>query len=136
MPASVRAAVLLLWGLVLLSGLTMVLSILLRDDLVAAWREGKSAELDPPAFVPVAITMFVVVALLGWVLAVMFRNGHGWARWLMVGMVLMTGLTAVAGLLRDLPGVFAALAVVTLLVDVVLAVALFHPGTNAYLRRG
>ncbi len=85
MPSSVRAAVLLLWALVLLSGLTMVLSIVLRDELIATWREGKSTELDPPAFVPVAITMFVVVALLAWVLAVMFRSGHGWARWSIAG---------------------------------------------------
>ena len=136
MPSSVRAAVLLLWALVLLSGLTMVLSVVLRDELIATWREGKSTELDPPAFVPVAITMFVVVALLAWVLAVMFRSGHGWARWSIAAVALLTGFSSAIGLLRDLPTVFVVLSVVTLLVDLALLAALFHPRTGDYLLPG
>jgi uncharacterized membrane protein YhaH (DUF805 family) len=135
-PSSVRAAVLLSWALVLLSGLTMVLSIVLRDELIATWREGKSTELDPPAFVPVAITMFVVVALLVWVLAVMFRSGHGWARWAIAAVALLTGFSSAIGLVRDLPPIFVVLSVVTLLVDVALLVALFHPRTGDHLVPG
>ena len=135
MPGPVRAAVILLWGLVVLCGLTMVLSIALRDDLVAAWRAGKSAELDPPAFVPVAITMFVVIALLAWVLGVMFGNGHEWARWSIAALALLTAFTAVIGLPRDLPVVFVVVSLVTLAVDLALLAALFHPATHVFLRR-
>ena len=134
MPASVRAAVILLWGLVLLSGLTLVMSIVLRDDLVAIGREGKSAELDPPAFVPVAITMFVVIALLAWVLGVMFRSGHDWARWSIVALVLLTAFTAAIGLPRNLPTIFVALSVVTLLLDAALLAVLLHRDTHAFVR--
>ena len=135
MPASVRATVSLLWALVLLCGLTMVLALVLRDDLVATWREGKSSELDPPAFVPVAITMFVVIALLAWVLAVMFRAGHEWARWSIAGLALLTGFAAVVGLPLDLPVGFFVASVATLLVDAALLVALLHPRTHAFFHR-
>ncbi len=136
MPSSVRAAVLLLWALVLLSGLTMVVSIVMRDELVATWREGKSTEVDPPAFVPVAITMFVVVALLAWVLAVLFRSGHGWTRWSIAALALLTGFSSAIGLLRDPPTIFVVLSVVTLVVDAALLAALFHPRTGDYLLPG
>ena len=133
-PASVRATVRLLWALVLLCGLTMVLAVVLRDDLVAAWRVGKSEELAPPAFVPVSITMFVVIALLAWVLAVMFRAGHEWARWSMCGLAVMIGFAAVVGLPLDLPLAFPVVSVAALLVDAALLVALLHPRTHAFFR--
>jgi hypothetical protein len=135
MPASVRAAVWLLWCVVGLSGLTALLTVVLRDQLVDSWREGKAADLTPPAFVPVAITLFVVLALLGWVLVVFFRTGHSWARWSMAAMVVFAGFTAAIGLNRDLPMAFVLLTVVSLLVSAALLVCLFHRDTNAFLRR-
>jgi uncharacterized membrane protein YhaH (DUF805 family) len=134
-PTSVRAAVWLLWAVVGLSGLTALLTVVLRDELVASWREGKSPELTPPAFVPVAITLFVVLALLGWVLVVFFRTGHDWARWSMAAVVVFAGFTAAIGLNRDLPTAFVVLTAVSLVVSAALLVCLFHPDTNAYLRR-
>jgi hypothetical protein len=135
MPTSVRAAVWLLWAVVGLSGLTALLTVVLRDELVASWREGKSPELTPPAFVPVAITLFVVLALLGWVLVVFFRTGHSWARWSMAAMVVFAGFTAAIGLNRDLPTAFVLLTALSLLVSAALLVCLFLPDTNAYLRK-
>jgi hypothetical protein len=133
-PASVRATISLLWMLVLVCGLTMVLAIVLRDDLVAAWRVGKSEELDPPAFVPVSITMFVVILMLAWVLAVMFRAGHEWARWSIVGLAVLIGFSAVVGLPLDLPLGFTVVCVAALLVDAALVVAVLHPRTHAFFR--
>src|SRR5918999_316368 len=121
-PTSVRAAVWLLWTVVGLSGLTALLTVVLRDDLVASWREGKSPELTPPAFVPVAITLFVVLALLGWVLVVFFRTGHDWARWSMAAMVAFAGFTAAIGLNRDLPTAFVVLTALSLVVSAALLV--------------
>lgn len=134
-PTSVRVAVWLVWGVVAVSGLTALLTVLLRDQLLASWQEGRSPELDPPAFVPVAITLFVVVALLGWVLAVFFRNGHGWARWSIAALVVFAAFSAAIGLNGDLPPAFVILTALSLFLYAALLVVLFHKDTNAYLHR-
>ena len=51
-------------------------------------------------------------------------------------MALLTGFSSAIGLLRDLPTVFVVLSVVTLLVDLALLAALFHPRTGDYLLPG
>ena len=66
---------------------------------------------------PVALTLFVVVAAFGWVLVVFFRNGHAWARWVLAALVLFAGFASVQGLDRDLPTTFVVLTVVTMLVE-------------------
>ena len=133
-PSSVRIACRLVWTVIALTGLTALLTIVLHDQLVSTWSKGKSADLTPPAFVPVALTLFVVVAAFGWVLVVFFRNGHAWARWVLAALVLFAGFASVQGLDRDLPTTFVVLTVVTRLVSVALLVFLFHKDTNAYLR--
>ena len=120
--------------MIALTGLTALLTVVLRDQLIRTWSEGKAADLTPPAFVPVALTLFVVVAAFGWVLAVFFRNGHAWARWVLAALVVFAGFASVQGLGRDLPTTFVVLTVATMLVSVALLVFLFHKDTNAYLR--
>ena len=78
--------------------------------------------------------MLVVAAMLVWVLTIFFREGHRW------GQIGLTGLVAVSvfasvdlGLLLDPPPVFVVIAVVSLLVEGVLVVALWHPDTLRYL---
>lgn len=134
-PASVRTACRLVWTVIGLTGLTALLTVVLRDELVRTWSEGKSADLTPPAFVPVAITLFVVVAAFGWVLVVFFRHGHGWARWVLAALVVFAGFASVQGVFRQLPTAFVVLTVVTMLVSLTLLVFLFHKDTNAYLRQ-
>jgi len=135
LPTSMRVAVWLVWGVVGVSGLTALLTVILRDQLLASWQEGRSLELDPPAFVPVAITLFVVVELLGWVLVVFFRNGHGWARWSIAVLVVFAGFAAAIGLNGGLPAAFVILTAVSLLLYAVLLAVLFHKDTTAYLNR-
>ena len=134
-PASVRAAVWLVWGVIVLSGLSALLTVVLRDQLVRSWAEGRTTDLAPPAFVPVAVTLFVVLAALGWVLVVFFSHGHGWARWSLAALVLFAGFTSAIGLDRDLPPAFVVLTVVFLVLNTALLFFLFHKDTNAYLRR-
>ena len=133
-PRSVRIATWLLWGVVALSGLTALLTVVLEDQLVRSWAEGQPADLAEPAFVPVALTMFVVLAALGWVLLVFFRNGYGWARWAIVALVVFAGFSSAIGLTRDLPPTFLALTAVTLVVNLALLGVLFHKDTTAFLR--
>jgi len=134
-PASVRISAWLLWGVIALNGLTALLTVVLREDLVRSWAEGNEGEEATPAFVPVAIVLFVVLALLGWMLVVFFCNGHGWARWSIAALVVFIGFSAVVGLNRNLPTPFLVLTSVSLVLYAALLVFLFHKDTNAFLKR-
>lgn len=151
LPRSVRIACWLLAGVIALSGVTALLTVVLRDELVRSWAEGNTSArtlleeggieaLDSsemvPSFVPVAMVMFVVLALLGWVLAVFFRTGHAWARWAIAALVVFAAFISVVGLIRNLPEAFLALTVVSLVLNAVLLVFLFHRDTNAFLKVG
>ena len=148
-PRSVHVASWLLAGVIGVSGVSALLTIVLRDELVRSWAEGNASArtileeggidaLDGseivPSFVPVALVMFVVLALLGWVLGVFFRTGHTWARWAIAVLVLFAAFTSVVGLNRNLPDAFLALTVVSLVLNAVLLVLLFHRDTNAFLK--
>ena len=90
-PTSVTRAIQLLLGL-LVAGLGVtVLVVIFRDDLDEAWSAGHPADsaIQPLDFVPVAITLYVVVALLMLTLIPFFRAGANWARFSLVAMVLM-----------------------------------------------
>ena len=150
LPGSVALAIRAAWGLVGVIALTVLLMAVFRTDVVGSWarrhegareafaqggREGLArAGFVPPAFLPVGATMLVVAAMLVWVLTIFFREGHRW------GQVGLTGLVAVSvfasvdlGLLLDPPPVFVVVTVVSLLVEGVLLVALWHPDTLRYL---
>ena len=81
-PAAVTGATWLSVAVVAMTGVTALLTLVFDDELVDAWAAGRTASsaVEPPAFVPVAVTMFVVVALLSVVLIAFLREGHEWAR--------------------------------------------------------
>src|SRR3712207_6082182 len=133
-PASVRRAIQLHWALVLLGLVTTVLTVVLRDDLIRSWAEVrkdirpllesqglqavKDGAVHPPAFVPVAIVLFVVVALLVWVLLAFFRNGYNWARMSLSALLVLVGIGTVAALRAGPPTTFLALSLVSFVVEV------------------
>ena len=150
LPGSVALAIRAAWSLVGVIALTVVLMAFLRDDVIGSWarrHEGareafaqggrvglERAGFVPPAFLPVAATMLVVAAMLVWVLTVFFREGHRW------GQIGLTGLAAVSvfasvvlGLVLAPPPVFVVIALVSLVVEGVLVVCLWHPDTLRYL---
>lgn len=150
LPASVRIAIRAAWGLVVVIGLTVLLMVVFYDDVVGSWagrhegarqafaqggREGlRRAGFVAPAFLPVAATMFVVTAMLVWVLSVFFREGHRWGQIGLSGLVLLSLFASVVlGFVLDPPVVFVAVAVSSLVVEGVLAVCLWHPDTLSYL---
>ncbi len=134
-PASVTWTVWAVVGLMVLTGVIAVLTLVLRDELVDAWRSGKddASSVQTPAFVPVALVMFLVVASLAFVLLEFFRARHGWAR---VALTVLA-LVLLAGMLSMLrigpPFVFSLLAVLTIVLDAVVVVLLWHRDTTAYL---
>lgn len=149
-PASVVMSIRLAWAIVAVSGLTALLTWLLRDDLVRAWARGNreameqlsqggiealdQSSISVPSLVPLAVTSFVIIAGLTLVLVAFLRGGHGWARWCLVvliaGSMFSTGVT----LSRGLPWAFVIFAALSLVLQVALLRFLFHPDTSKYLR--
>jgi len=135
-PRSVSGATWVLGGLVALSGLTALLTVLMRDDLVRAWAEGHPDEtgVKPPSFVPVAIVLFVVFALLAGVLTMFLRSGHNWARISLTVLVGFMAVATLAGLRTEPPTLFMAVSLISVVLDVMLLFFLWHRDTSAYIR--
>ena len=136
LPRSVSGATWVLGGLVALGGLTALLAVLMRDDLVSAWAAGHPDEsgVKPPSFVPVAIVLFVVFALLAGVLALFFRAGHHWARLALTGLVVFMAVATLAGLRTGVPPLFLLICLVSVVLDLAVLFFLWHRDTSAYIR--
>ena len=102
-----------------------------REAFDQGGRQGlERAGFVPPSFLPVAATMLVVGAMLVWVLSGFFREGHRWGQLGLFALVLRVAFASIAlGFVLDPPPVFVAVAVVSLLVEGVAAVCLWHPDT-------
>jgi hypothetical protein len=141
-PRSMTRAGQALLALVVLGAVAAVLTVVLRDELVDAWaagsqvrEEGLAADtITPPAFVPVAITLFVVLAGLLGVLHLFVREGHGWARVALSALVVIMAFSAVAGLRTGEPSVFVVLSLLSVVLDVTVLVLLWQRDTSEYLR--
>ena len=136
-PRSVSGATWVLGGLVALSGLTALLTILLRGSLVDSWASGhpdETGSVQPPSFVPVAIVLFVVFALLAGVLLMFFRSGHAWARLALTALAVLMAVASLAGLRTGLPALFYVLSVVSAVLDLALLFFLWHRDTSSFMR--
>lgn len=149
-PASLAWATRLLAALVALCLLVTVLMAVLRDQLIRSWAEGrrdmrrvlrtqgleavKNGEVHVPAFVPVAVAMFVVVALLIWVLTAFLRGGYGWARVSLTVTLFFLAVGTIAGLRTGAPVTFMVLSVVSFPLEGAAIYFLWHKDTSAYLR--
>ncbi len=150
-PAAVKRAIALHWALVLLGLVTTVLTVVLRDDLIRSWAEGRpqdvgkllkshglqavmDGDIQPPAFAPVAIVLFVVVALLIWVLLAFFRSGYNWARISLTALLLMLAIGSIAGVRAGPPTTFVVLSVVSFVLEAAAIVYLWHPQTSQFVR--
>lgn len=149
-PASVTNAIRMVWIVVGLTGLTALLTALFRDDLVLTWAAGnpdaralvesgglqalEASAITIPEFTPLAVALFVTFAAFALVLVAFFRGGHNWARLSIAGLVLFATFVSVLSIVRGLPPVFLALAVVSLLAYAVLLWLLFHKDTSAFIK--
>jgi hypothetical protein len=150
-PSSVVNAQRALGVLVGLMALASVLTVFLDDDLIRAWAERNDAakeildeggiqglrdsSLALPAFVPVALVMFVVMLGLLAVLRVFFREGFEWARMSLVGVGVLIGVAAGLIAFREGPPlVFVLICVVAILVDLLFLALLVHPETTEFIR--
>ena len=149
-PTSVTWAQRMLAALVVLGGVITVLVVVLQDQLIRSWAEGrpdtrkvlrtrglqavKDGEVHVPAFVPVALVLFVVVALLIWVLAAFLRGGYGWARVALTITLFFLAVGTVGGLRTGAPVTFTVLSVASFPVELAAVYFLWHQDTGAYLR--
>lgn len=148
-PASLTLALQLLGALVLLGAVTVVLIITRQDDLIRSWAAGnpavrdvlqtrgleavKEGSVQPPQFIRVAITMYVVLASLIAVLGVFLSNGFEWARLGITVLLFFSAVAGIAGLRVGQPAGFAVCTVVGLALFAALMVPLWHPDTTAYI---
>jgi len=134
-PPSVTLAVRLVVGLVVLGAAVTVLTAVQRDELIAAWSVGHPADsaIQPPAFVPVAIVLYVVLAGLILVLVPFLRTAHNWARWCLVAMVVMIALSTLACLRTDPPVLFVICSLASLPLDAAILYFLVHRDTSAFV---
>lgn len=143
----------LLWTqrLLLVLGLLIVLLTWVReDDLIRAWAQGnagasqtlargglaavKAGNIPPPAFVPLAVVLFVVLAALVWVLVAFVRLGYGWARLTVTGLLAFMAVATVAGLRTSPPTIFVALAAVSFAIELAMLALLWHRDTSAHMQ--
>jgi len=150
LPASVVLAIRGAWGLVGLIGLAVVLMAAFYNQVLASWaqrhagareafaaggRAGlEQASIVPPAFLPVGATMFVVAAMLVWVLAAFFRQGFRWGQVGLTAVVAGCIFSSIAlGFRLEPPPEFVVVAVLSLLVEGVTLIALWHRDTREYI---
>jgi hypothetical protein len=149
-PTSLTWALRLLAGLVALGALATLLIVVLQDQLIRSWAQGrpdtrkvlrtdgleavKSGGVRVPEFTPVALTLFVVLALLIWVLAAFLRGGYGWARISLTLALFFLAVGTIAGLRTGIPATFTVLSIVSFPVEAAAAYFLWHKNTTAFLR--
>ena len=149
LPGSVTRAQQLLAALVGVGAVVTGLIVVLQDQLIRSWAQGrpdtrkvlrtrgleavKDGEVHVPAFIPVALVLFVVVALLIWVLAAFLRGGYGWARMSLTVTLFFLAVGTIAGLRTGAPATFMALSIASFPLEAAAAYFLWHKDTSAYL---
>ena len=140
-PTSVTNALRAQWALVVVSAIGAVVTVLLRDALLERWADARGgldaveqSGIATPAFVPVALVAFIVYAALAWVIAVLFREGHRWARWSLLA--LAAGFLFVVYVINraDPPAPFVVVGVVAAVLDLALIWFLAQPDSGEWVR--
>lgn len=134
-PAAVAAIWLTRAQLVLLL-VAALLSVVFDDELADAWQSRRvdAGSVEPPSIVPVVVVMLAVIGLLLFVLLEFFRSRHGWARVAITATLAMLAICTLAVLRIEPPALFVVLSVLSVVLDIAIAAALWHRDTTAYLR--
>jgi hypothetical protein len=93
----------------------------------------KDGSIPPPQFIPVAVTLYVVLAGLMGVLTVFLRNGFEWARLGITVSLFFAGVASVAGMRVGQPLLFDVVTLVLLGFFAVMMVPLWHRDTTSYI---
>ncbi len=150
-PRSVTHAIRMHVVLIALGGVAAALTIVMNDALIRSWAEGRSdmrrvletqglqaikdGPVRPPAFVAPSLTLWVVIALLIWMLLLFFANANAWSRLTLTALLFFAAVATIAGIRTDPPSVFVVIMIASMVVEVVAVAFLWHPDTNRFLRR-
>lgn len=150
LPTSMTRATQALAALLALGAVAAVLIVVLEEELITSWAEHnpsvretfetggldavKESSVQIPAFAPVAIVLYLVMAGLALNLLAFMRLGHDWARTCLTVLVVSTGLGTIAGFRTDPPTLFIVFAIVSILIEIVLVYFLYQRDTTAFLR--
>lgn len=149
-PAAVTNALRVQWALVGVGAVSAVLAVLLRDDLLMSWIESNPAakahvdagglealeasSISIPAFGPVVVVSVIVYASLAWVIGAMFRAGHRWARWSLLGLAVSLLFAAYLAAQASLTVPFVVLGAVAVVLDLVLVWLLLRRDCGEWVR--
>jgi hypothetical protein len=148
-PVELTRALRALAALVVVGGITVVLVVLFRDSLARSWAEGNPATrhllhtggleavrngtVKPPHFVAPAITLYVVMLGLLWVLSRFLRNGFEWGRVGISVLLLGSAVASVGAILTDPPALFVVCTVVAIITGVTTLVLMWLPPVTRYI---
>lgn len=150
-PSSVTMAIRMHGLLVVIGGVSAALTVFLNDALIRSWAMGrpdmarvletqglqavKDGPVRPPAFIAPSLTLWVVIALLIWMLLLFFGNANSWARLTLTALLFFAAVATIGGIRTEPPGIFVVLMIGSMVVEVVAVAYLWHPDTNQFLRR-
>jgi hypothetical protein len=148
-PVELTRALQALAALVVVGGITVLFVVLFRDSLARAWAEGNPATrhllhtegLDavrqgtvrPPHFVAPAVTLYVILLGLLWVLSQFLRNGFEWGRIGITLLLLGSAVASVGAILTDPPALFVVCTVVAIITGVTSLVLMWLPPVTRYI---
>jgi hypothetical protein len=148
-PVELTRALRALTALVVVGGLTVVLIVIFHDSLIRSWAEGnpatrhllrtegldavKAGTVRPPHFVAPALTMYVVMVSLLWVLGQFVRNGFEWGRIGITVLLLCTAVASVGAILTEPPVLFTICTIIAMVVGVGALVLMWLPPVTRYI---
>lgn len=148
-PIELTYALRALAALVVVGGVTVVLVVLLRDSLAEAWAQGNAATRDllkdggidavragtvkPPHFVAPAITLYVVMVGLLWVLSEFLRNGFEWGRIGITVLLLGSAIASIGAILTAPPMLFVVCTAAAILIGLTALVLMWLPPVSRYI---
>lgn len=148
-PVELTRSLQALAALVVVGGITVLFVVLFRDSLARSWAEGNPATrhllhteglaavragtVKPPHFVAPAITLYVVMVALLWVLSQFLRNGFEWGRVCITVLLLGTAVASVGAILTDPPTLFVVCTIVAIVIGVTSLVLMWLPPVTRYI---
>jgi hypothetical protein len=151
-PVELTRALQALAALVVVGGITVLFVVLFRDSLARSWAEGnpatrhllrsggldavRSGTVKPPHFVAPALTLYVVMVGLLWVLSRFLRNGFEWGRIGISLLLLGSAVASVGAILTDPPVLFVVCTVVAIITGVASLVFMWLPPVTHYIHPG
>jgi hypothetical protein len=148
-PVELTRALRALAALVVVGGITVLFVVLFRDSLARSWAEGNPATrhllhtggleavrngtVKPPHFVAPALTLYVVMLGLLWVLSRFLRNGFEWGRVGISVLLLGSAVASVGAILTDPPALFVVCTIVAIITGVTALILMWLPPVTRYI---